>query len=80
MADPSTEYHLGGCSWCCDPGHLYEVSQERREMRFGSGPEAEESHTGTDLRGLLKETFLGTLGSQILELERDYSDCIIQSP
>ena len=38
--------HLGGYGWCYDPGRVWEVSQDRREKRFGSRPEANENLAG----------------------------------
>lgn len=37
---------VGGYGWCYDPGRVWEVSQERRERRFGSRPEANENLAG----------------------------------
>lgn len=38
--------HLYPNSWCCDPGHLYEISQEQRQRRFGLGPATKGSRAG----------------------------------
>lgn len=57
---------------------VWGVRQERRERRFGLGPEAREPCGERWYLGGGRD-FPWTLGSHILELERDCGDCIIQS-